>query len=183
MEELEHHLRQLPTNVDLGDLNEPAFDRLLGSKDSPGFMLWDLIRGNRVRGKAGQDYVGMGATLTSKVLARKRPRLIPIWDSKIKEKIQLSHSGGHWEGMWHALTDQGGELANRLRTIREKSDQRQISLLRTFDVAVWHFAKEPRDQWSRPSASKESEPADDDGMICDAADAVDVAPDVKTLQK
>lgn len=178
--ELEHHLRQLPANIDLGDLNKSAFDRLLGSKDSPGFMLWDLIRGNRIHRKTGHDYVGMGATLTSKLLARKRPRLIPIWDSKVKEQLQLPHSGRHWEGMWHALTDDEGELTDRLTEIREKSDQPQISLLRTFDVAVWHYAKDPSDPWSRPQTGNESEPADDDGQIGDAADDV---PDAEPQQK
>ncbi|MFD4006445.1 DUF6308 family protein [Brachybacterium paraconglomeratum] len=181
MKELERLLEQLPANVDLGDLNKPAFNRLLGSKGSPGFMLWDLIRGHRVRGMNGKEYVGMGETLTSKLLARKRPRLIPIWDRRVGNQIKLPHSGDHWEGMWRALTDEDGKLTRRLTEIRKASRQRQISLLRTFDVAVWHFDK--NDEWSQPSMSKRSEPADDDGLIGDAADAVDGVPDVKPVQK
>lgn len=182
MTELERHLRDLPADIDLGDLNKPEFDRLLGSTESPGFMLWDLIRGRRVvRKKKGTDHVGMGPTLTSKLLARKRPRLIPIWDSRIRRQVQLPDSGDHWEGMWHALTDDNCQLNRRLTELRGNSGQVQISLLRTFDVAAWHFDKDGK--WSRRLTSDESEPADDDGKVGDAADTVDDAPFVKSPQE
>ncbi|MGN7212443.1 DUF6308 family protein [Brachybacterium paraconglomeratum] len=178
MKELEGLLRLLPANVDLGDLDKEHFDQLMGKKGSHGYILWDVIRGNSIPGRGGKDYVGMGETLTSKLLARKRPRLIPIWDSRIERQLNLSGSKDHWNWMWEAVTDDGGELNDRLRRIREKSGQKEISLLRTFDVAVWHFDKYKK--WSRPATSSELEPNDDSGQIGDAADDV---PDAEPQQK
>jgi hypothetical protein len=168
----ERQLRRLPTDVDLGDLNEKAFHRLLGSNHSPGQLLWDLIRGNRVNGKLLSDHVGMGPTLTSKLLARKRPRLIPIWDSRIKDQLLLPDSKEHWSHMWRALTAENGALTERLRRIRSRSGQDQITLLRTFDVAVWHSDKYPK--WRGHSENDLARPADDKGMVGDEADGSEI---------
>ncbi len=137
-EELNGLLTQLPADVDLHDLSDSGFTRYLGDTSSPGYLLWDAIRGNTAK-----QPVGMGPTLTSKLLARKRPRLIPVWDSKIESARGLTGSRNHWVWMRQILQGDGGRLARRLERIREDSGQIGLSLLRTFDIAVWHAATNP----------------------------------------
>lgn len=136
-QELNSLLAKLPEDVDLVDLSDRAFAKLLDDPESPGHKLWVMLRH-----KDTKKLLGIGPTLTSKLLARKRPRLIPIWDSKIGTQLGLEDSGGHWQTMRELLTQDNGELVDRLTTIRRASGQEgRISLLRTFDVAVWHAEK------------------------------------------
>lgn len=150
-------LAVLPDDVDLSDLNDRAFAGLLDNPDSPGAMLWDMLRENDTRLR-----IRVGPTLASKLLARKRPRLIPIWDSKIEAQLGLKGSRDHWRVMRQILSEDDGKLVDRLETIRRKSGQQErISLLRTFDVAVWHAEKykqwEPTD--SAPEIPEDEDPA------------------------
>lgn len=181
-EDLERQLRRLPSDVDLGDLNEAAFQRLMGAKDSPGFVLWDMIRGNPTAA-GSRDHVRMGSTLTSKLLARKRPRLVPIWDRRIGDQLGMTNSADHWIGMWEVLTAENNALRERLVAIRADAqiDPSKVSLLRTFDVVVWHSDKYKN--WSEQESIDLTEPADDPGEVGDATDAVDDTPDVMSLQK
>ncbi|MEV0866626.1 DUF6308 family protein [Brachybacterium paraconglomeratum] len=174
-QDLEYQLQRLPSDVDLSDLNEAAFQRLMGAKDSPGFVLWDMIRGNPAA-TGSRDHVRMGPTLTSKLLARKRPRLMPIWDSRVSDQIGMTNSADHWIGMWEVLTADNDALRKRLVAIRANAqiDASKVSLLRTFDVVVWHADKYK--DWSEQDVVEFAEPADDPGEIGDAADAMDNSP-------
>ncbi len=95
-------LAQIPADLDLTDVQDNDFDKLLG-EDSPALQLWHVLRG-RDTGRWG-----MGETRTSKLLARKRPKLIPIYDSVVGPLMELdNYSLGQWK-MWHAaLTDGSG---------------------------------------------------------------------------
>lgn len=136
-QEMNSLLAELPDEDDLFGLSDQKFDELLDGKKSPGTKLWNMLRH-----KDTPKLLGIGPTLTSKLLARKRPRLIPIWDSKIGKQLGLEDSGGHWRTMRELLTQDDGELVDRLARIQRESGQEgRISLLRTFDVAVWHAEK------------------------------------------
>lgn len=64
-------LSRIPADLDIVDA-EPED---LSSRSAAG-ELWNVLRG-------GKD--GLGRTTTSKLIAVKRPRLIPIWDSRVEE--------------------------------------------------------------------------------------------------
>ncbi|UYB35776.1 DUF6308 family protein [Arthrobacter koreensis] len=124
-------LRGIPSDVELSDLNGDQFESVLGP-DSASWHLWDLLRG-----KPDRKW-GVGPTTASKLMARKRPHLIPIWDSVIKSQTGLNSSLTQWRE-WHtALTADGGKLASRLNEIQEHAQlSAPISRLRVMDVVLW----------------------------------------------
>lgn len=76
---------------------------------------------------------GMGPTRVSKLLARKRPRLIPILDERVREFF------GHdterfWMPLAHALRDENRR--DRIEALRPQGAER-LSLLRILDIAIW----------------------------------------------
>ena len=98
--------------------------------------LWTLIRSS---GK------GMGRTKTSKLLARKRPRLLPVVDSVVR--ATLGHRNGRtdfYETLQQTLAADDEALHNRLLEIRQRSGVGDdISVLRCFDILVWMSGARP----------------------------------------
>lgn len=128
-------LAQLPADVDLADLPAADFERLLNDADSPGSRLWHLVRA-RDTGRWG-----VGETRASKIIARKRPRLVPIYDSVIRKVTGIPHSGGQWR-TWHTMLTGGTGLPERLAAIRQESGiTEEIAALRVMDVALWMYGK------------------------------------------
>lgn len=77
---------------------------------------------------------GVGATRATKLLARKRPRLRPIYDSKVSEVI---HCNNIWEPLCAKLRD-GSGLHERLLTLRNAAGLGEaVSAIRVFDVLAW----------------------------------------------
>lgn len=136
--QIEALLRQVPSDLALHTMDNAAFEQVLGASDSPGRMLWDILRAHHL-----PVSWGMGETRVSKLLARKRPHLIPIWDSHVGQALDLPHSGEHWIVMHSLLQDP--ELIERLARLRHSAiaDRANVSLLRVFDVVVWHAQKYP----------------------------------------
>ncbi|MDG6109614.1 hypothetical protein Daura_48560 [Dactylosporangium aurantiacum] len=117
--------------VDLGP------DRDLADEDQPlddGWPGWHLMR--ELTG-----ILGVGTTTASKLLARKRPRLRPIWDPVVAgvtnaERVQ-------WEPLRRALRADHCALQHRLlhlRALAELPDS--LSALRIFDVIAWREGKD-----------------------------------------
>jgi hypothetical protein len=76
----------------------------------------------------------VGPTTASKLLARKRPRLRPIYDSKVAEVIGLKSV---WEPLRHEL-QVNTKLHVRLLTLRDGAGVGEaISAIRVFDVLAW----------------------------------------------
>jgi len=75
---------------------------------------------------------GVGETRASKLLARKRPRLIPITDSIIVKAVGTR--GKTWTTLNHCFQDD--VFRDKVRSLRPDNTER-ISLLRIFDVAIW----------------------------------------------
>ena len=109
--------------------------------DSAAEKLWNLVRSSK----------GLGRTKTSKILARKRPHLIPVWDSRIEYRLpQLG--GAQWERSWDWWQD--AEHVSGIKSLRnEVSGIGDISLLRVLDVAVWRY-----DVALRPTLRRLSQP-------------------------
>ncbi|MFH5212252.1 DUF6308 family protein [Antrihabitans sp. NCIMB 15449] len=83
---------------------------------------------------------GIGRTIASKLMARKRPQLLPIWDTVIAAVLNAHNH--HLEPIRVALRHNDSELDRRLRRIRDAAGlPDQISVLRTLDVVTWMDGK------------------------------------------
>lgn len=105
-------------------------DRDLGSEETPickGDPAWEL----HVALKA---FDGVGPTIASKLLARKRPRLLPIRDSVVVAVMQLGDL--FWEPLRVALRTDG--LDDRLGRLHDAAGlPPEVSRLRVLDVLTW----------------------------------------------
>lgn len=144
--EISSLLSELDPTDQLGYLSKAAFERRLGDVDSPGHRLWRLIRGQDIG-----IYLGAGPVITSKLLARKRPHLVPIYDRHIEKAMGLGSSEHHWIVMHELMSSP--ELVERLFRIRSEAGIESIPLLRVFDVATWHAES----QKHPPGSGKEPE--------------------------
>ncbi len=83
---------------------------------------------------------GIGWVTAGKLLARKRPRLIPVYDNVVRDVVGKPDS--FWLGLRAALRADGRGLQERLvrmRTQAEVGDD--ISAIRVFDVVAWMSGK------------------------------------------
>jgi hypothetical protein len=120
--DITRHLEQIPTDVSISD---PRAADLLGTA-SHASVAWDLL----------EEPHGMGWVITNKLLARKRPKLIPVYDRVV------ACSYGEPVGVWNWLVDlfaqEGGLLDERLRTAGKKAGVPEtVTPLRVYDVIVW----------------------------------------------
>ena len=114
-------LAAIPTDVDLYD---PDAGDLVAA-DSAASTLWTLI----------ERLDGIGWVTAGKLLARKRPRLIPVYDSVVKDALQ-PNDDRFWSPLHAELQDP--VLVSRLDEIRSTAGVgSDISLLRVLDVVVW----------------------------------------------
>jgi hypothetical protein len=122
--------------VDLGD------DRDLADEAEPlhdGWAGWTLM-------SALMNVTGVHATIASKLLARKRPRLRPIWDTVVAGVTDAQ--GRLWEPLRVALREDDLALHRRLRQLREQAGLPDaVSAIRVFDVIAW---REGKDGTARP---------------------------------
>ncbi|ANS31121.1 hypothetical protein R1CP_32490 [Rhodococcus opacus] len=79
----------------------------------------------------------------TKLIARKRPRLYPIWDSVVSQVLGTERA--HLNPVREALRADAGALHRRLLSIREEAGlPEEISALRVFDVIAWMDGKNRR---------------------------------------
>ncbi|MCK0439057.1 DUF6308 family protein [Gordonia alkaliphila] len=120
-EHLSALLRRLPTDVNLVDADENVL--------AVANELWTHVRGN----------LGVGPTKTSKLLARKRPRLLPVIDSVVTRTV--GHVPGRhsfYQNLQAALKADDHCLARHLDELRKTASiGEDISTIRVFDVLVW----------------------------------------------
>lgn len=129
-------LAKIPADRDLAEIPSGEFADTFGP-DSPATQLWHLLRG-RDTGRWG-----VGETKTSKIMARKRPRLVPIYDSVVGPLMSLiGNSIGQWS-TWHNAFIADPGLSPRMREIRDKSEiEEPISDLRVMDIVLWMYGKQ-----------------------------------------
>ncbi|MFC9789143.1 DUF6308 family protein [Rhodococcus sp. NPDC127528] len=83
---------------------------------------------------------GIGRTIASKLIARKRPRLHPVYDEVVGR--ELGTKGAHLEPMRCALRARDGELHHRLITLRERAGlPESVPAVRILDVLAWMQGK------------------------------------------
>jgi len=84
--------------------------------------------------------LGLGRTTTSKLIARKRPRLVPIWDTVIA--VVTDAHDHQWEPLRAALQEDDHALHRRLLTLRDAAGlPADVSALRVLDVIAWREGK------------------------------------------
>lgn len=84
-----------------------------------------------------RDVPGIGETRATKLLARKRPRLVPIVDSVIRQSV-FNNATRHWTPLHEALVADGKALWKRLVHLRDQAGLGpEVSVLRVFDVLAW----------------------------------------------
>jgi hypothetical protein len=130
-------LRQIPPEQAIWD---PDADM---TKDGPAWQLWNLIRQSRWPQSAGGN--GMGTTKISKLMASKRPTLIPIHDSYIQDAVFGDRDPGNYWEPWtdlHRSAD-GTRLRQLADDVRKESGVgAHLSILRVIDIVVWHWAEQ-----------------------------------------
>jgi hypothetical protein len=120
--EIASELRQLPIDVDLSD--DRAYDYV--ADGGPADRAWRLLK----------DCDQVGWVTAGKVLARKRPRLIPVYDNVVR--CVYGSPRGFWLWLHGQLRADGAVLIDRLRELHRAADlPAAISPLRTLDVVVW----------------------------------------------
>ncbi|MGN9893391.1 DUF6308 family protein [Micromonospora sp. L31] len=115
-------LARIPVDVELG--TDEALPLIVegGHADSA----WRLLR--------NED--GIGWVIAGKLLARKRPKLVPVYDEVVS--CAFGTGTGFWEWLHGKLREEGGVLAQRLDACHVEADlPAAVSRLRVLDVVFW----------------------------------------------
>jgi hypothetical protein len=116
-------LEDIPGDVDLHE----ASAHMIG-KGSSAWRLWETL----------EAIHGVGKVTVSKLCARKRPRLLPIYDQFVEQYVGPVST--YWERLRQELSDENATLAHRLLRIRETVGASDLSILRVFDIIAWRSA-------------------------------------------
>lgn len=120
-------LAEVPAGVDLW--SDEAERDSLTADDSTAAALWrDLCA-----------LEGVGWVTAGKLLARKRPQLLPVYDSVVKVTLQPD-SDRWWEPLRASLRNHPAVVENLMALHEAAGLPAQVSLLRTLDVVVWMAA-------------------------------------------
>ena len=126
-------LSEIPNDVDIWDANEEM---------SSANKLWERLVGSR--------YPGVGWVTAGKLLARKRPRLIPVIDSVIEKRVPLPDNH-YWSLFQNYLRSEGSK--EKVESLRpEGLSASSTSTLRLLDTAIWCTEAEAR-QWRSGAVS------------------------------
>ncbi|GAA1569962.1 hypothetical protein GCM10009827_109710 [Dactylosporangium maewongense] len=129
-EEFNDLLEHVGPDRDLADVLETE---LAGGSQWPAWRLHE-----RLCTIDGVDWVTAG-----KLLARKRPRLIPMYDSVVREVV--GSPAEFWPALHQTLRVDGAALHHRLLRLRAAASlPPSISTLRVFDVLAWMSGQSDR---------------------------------------
>jgi len=107
--------------------------------DGEMWKLWTHVRGGGWPHHVG----GMGTTKTSKLLAIKRPHLVPIHDSLVEAALFDKAPKNYWAPWqsWFAGAP-GQELSDLARNVRDEAQVGvHLSVLRILDIVIWMAQK------------------------------------------
>ncbi|MCG5470460.1 DUF6308 family protein [Micromonospora sp. LAH09] len=117
--------------VDLGPDRDLANEVELLGPTWAGWRMMDALR----------TIPGVGTTIASKLLARKRPRLRPIWDTVVAAVTDTVPA--QWEPLRAALRANDCALHRRLLRLRNVAQlPAEVSALRILDVIAWREGKD-----------------------------------------
>lgn len=122
-------LTQVPRDVDLVDAAPHDF----ASLTSPAYLLWKELK----------ELHGIGWVTAGKLVARKRPRLIPVYDEIVRDEVGRPNE--FWASLQGALAADGQALHQKLLGIRKDAGVGDdVSALRVFDVVTWMYGTNKR---------------------------------------
>jgi Family of unknown function (DUF6308) len=124
--EIHSQLSQLPADRELHTLNQDEFNSWLGPS-SPGMVLFDLLR----------HRVSFPRVAVHKLLARKRPLLLPIRDTVVERALDLARPNDRWWQPWWLALGGDGAIVSQLSEIRRLAGTPNLSLLRIADIVIW----------------------------------------------
>ncbi|MDX2850926.1 DUF6308 family protein [Streptomyces sp. PA03-3a] len=122
-------LEQLPTTIELVDAKPDII-----AKDGPAWQLWEQLR----------EIDDIGPVGAGKLLARKRPRLLPVYDSVIKRVfLRPGNDLSFWTDVRAALRADDRKLVRHLETVRDLAGiGDDITVLRVLDTMAWMHGKD-----------------------------------------
>lgn len=120
-ERLSELLREVPAGLDMVEADASHI-----APSSPADRAWHLLCDKR----------DVGWVIAGKLLARKRPRLLPVYDRVVR--CALGRPPSFWLSLHRALREDDGALHRLLLELREAAELPEtVSALRVCDVAVW----------------------------------------------
>ncbi len=123
-EQMAHHLTLIPVGVAVSD---PAAAALIGPA-GPAEAAWQLLE---------QQY-DLGYVTAGKLLARKRPELIPVWDRVVRCAMGYPPPQAVWQWFHERMSADNGALTQALIAVRDTAGvTASVTPLRTLDVIVW----------------------------------------------
>jgi len=131
-EEVGQLLAQIPPDTRLWEVDEDVLE-----DDAPLSQLWHLLQEGCWPAKKPSN--GVGAVTAGKLLAAKRPLLVPIYDDFIETRLQPPR-GQFWKAMRNQLLASEDRLliAIAVGSVHDDGpDHPELSLLRRIDIAVW----------------------------------------------
>jgi hypothetical protein len=106
----------------------------LTAQSGPAWELWQLLHDIKPR---PQDRNRLGPVAAGKLLARKRPHLIPVYDSHVKKVLGRPRNDQTWWRDLRCLVTKDDALVSELKAVRTKAGAAHLSLLRIFDIMCW----------------------------------------------
>ncbi|WP_138416187.1 DUF6308 family protein [Sinomonas gamaensis] len=132
--EITELLSEIPVDLALEELPLDDHEKYFGDA-SAAIRLWRLLRAH------GRERWGVGPTATSKLMARKRPALFPIYDSVVGRVTGFRDSLGIWRA-WHEAFALDSAFVERIRSLQSATGLHDISLLRILDVVLWMYGSQ-----------------------------------------
>ena len=135
-------LRQLPTDIDLWDAEDHTLAIATKACDEI-----------RTIHEAGARSTAGGGFAATKLLARKRPRLVPLYDEKVRGVVHLAEGASWWFSLRDAMRADGedNEVRFRVCAAMREADVGYVSVLRGLDVILWSYAASATARRSRPT--------------------------------
>ncbi|MFD8675922.1 DUF6308 family protein [Streptomyces seoulensis] len=114
-------LREIPCELDMVDAETGELE-----SGSAAEWAWDLL----------DAQYGVGWVMAGKLLARKRPRLLPVYDRVVR--CVLGTPSSFWLGLHHALRADDHALHHELLGLRKRAGiPETVSALRVCDIVLW----------------------------------------------
>lgn len=129
------HLTNIDNDVDLWHPSQAGIeDKDKEGKDTHANQLWKLLN----------EIWGIGPVTASKLMARKRPRLIPVYDKWIKQALHLNGPNDYWTKYRNLmLSSPSGDAplqAELKKLLQDLKLPDSVTPLRACDVILWYHA-------------------------------------------